>query len=48
LVLYVLENNIFDYDIKNTEILDRQKTAVKFRVCPYVVGSVLLNVTKVG
>jgi len=34
--------------LKNMEMLDWQQTAVNSIVCPYVAGSVLLNVTKVG
>ena len=48
LALCVLKTNILDNDIKNMEMLDRQQTAVNSTVCPYFVGSALLNVTTVG
>jgi len=47
LVLYVLQTNLPEYITKRRNFGETIK-AVNSTVCPYVVGSVLLNVTKVG
>ena len=44
-----LQTNPPEYDItKRKKSWTDKKTAVNSTVCPYVVGSVLLNVTSVG